>query len=34
MVTNGVNRSAPGQLNLTFWWGSSGTVTIDEIRFE
>lgn len=34
MVTNGVNRTAPGQLNMTFWWGSSGTITIDEIRFE
>jgi hypothetical protein len=34
MVTNGVNRSSPGQLNMTFWWGSSGTITIDEIRFE
>ena len=34
MVTNGVNRTAPGQLNMTFWWGSNGTITIDEIRFE
>lgn len=34
MVAQGINRAAPGQLQLTFWWGSSGTVTIDEIRFE
>jgi hypothetical protein len=34
MVTNGVNRSAPGQLQMNFWWGSNGTITIDEIRFE
>ncbi len=34
MVTAGMNRAAPGQLNLTFWWGNSGTITIDEIRFE
>ncbi len=34
MSTAGMNRAAPGQLQLTFWWGASGTVTIDEIRFE
>jgi len=34
MAGQGINRAAPGQLQLTFWWGSSGTVTIDEIRFE
>lgn len=34
MSTNGVNRASPGQLELSFWYGSSGTITIDEIRFE
>lgn len=34
MAAQGINRASPGQLQLTFWWGSSGTVTIDEIRFE
>lgn len=34
LVANGVNRTTPGQLNMTFWHGSSGTVWIDEIRFE
>lgn len=34
MAANGINRAAPGQLNMTFWWGSTGTITIDEIRFE
>ncbi|NOV04807.1 DUF4832 domain-containing protein [Paenibacillus planticolens] len=34
LVSNGVNRTAPGQLTMSFWWGSSGTITIDEIRFQ
>ncbi|WP_199731753.1 DUF4832 domain-containing protein [Cohnella endophytica] len=34
LVANGVNRSAPGQLTMAFWYGSSGTIWIDEIRFE
>ncbi len=34
MSSNGVNRASPGQLELSFWYGSSGTITIDEIRFE
>lgn len=33
MEANGVNRSSPGQLNLEFWNGKSGTIHIDEIRF-
>ncbi|MFD0670969.1 fibronectin type III domain-containing protein [Cohnella sp. GCM10027633] len=33
LVANGVNRSAPGQLTMTFWHGGSGTIWIDEIRF-
>ncbi len=33
MVTNGINRTSPGQLNLEFWFRKSGTVYIDEIRF-
>ncbi|QJD83896.1 DUF4832 domain-containing protein [Cohnella herbarum] len=34
LVANGVNRSAPGQLTMAFWYGGSGTIWIDEIRFE
>jgi hypothetical protein len=34
LVANGVNRTSPGQLNFTFWHGYSGTIYIDEIRFE
>lgn len=34
LAANGVNLVLPGQLNMTFWWGSSGEITIDEIRFE
>lgn len=32
MEANGVNRTSPGQLNLEFWFGKSGTICIDEIR--
>ncbi|MFC5405544.1 fibronectin type III domain-containing protein [Cohnella soli] len=34
LVANGVNRSSPGQLAMSFWYGASGTIWIDEIRFE
>lgn len=34
LAANGVNQTAPGQLQMTFWQGFSGTVWIDEIRFE
>ncbi|WP_168735464.1 DUF4832 domain-containing protein [Cohnella fermenti] len=34
LAANGVDRSSPGQLQLTFWHGSTGTVWIDELRFE
>ncbi|WP_168122327.1 fibronectin type III domain-containing protein [Paenibacillus sp. HB172176] len=34
LEANGVNRTSPGQLQLSFWHGQSGTVWIDEIRFE
>lgn len=34
LAANGVNRSAPGQMTMTFWHGGSSTVWIDEIRFE
>ena len=34
MSTNGVNRASPGQLQMSFWLGKSGTTYIDEIRFE
>jgi hypothetical protein len=29
-----VNTAAPRDLNLSFWWGGTSTVVIDEIRFE
>jgi hypothetical protein len=32
--SNGMSRTSPGQLQLTFWYGSSGKITIDEIRLE
>ncbi|MBB6734676.1 DUF4832 domain-containing protein [Cohnella zeiphila] len=34
LAANGVNRASPGQLQMSFWYGSAGTVWIDEIRFE
>jgi hypothetical protein len=34
LASNGVNQSSPGQLQMSFWHGSTGTVWIDEIRFE
>jgi hypothetical protein len=30
----GISRTMPGQLQMSFWWGASGQVSIDEIRFE
>ncbi len=33
LAANGVNLSAPGQLTMSFWWGGSSTIWIDEIRF-
>lgn len=34
LAASGVDRSSPGQLQMSFWHGSAGTVWIDEIRFE
>lgn len=34
LVSNGVDRSSPGQLTMTFWHGGNSSVWIDEIRFE
>ncbi|MCK9860036.1 DUF4832 domain-containing protein [Paenibacillus sp. ATY16] len=34
LASNGVDRSSPGQLTMTFWHGGNSTVWIDEIRFE
>jgi len=34
LAANGVSRTSPGQLQLSFWNGQSGTLWIDEIRFE
>lgn len=33
MEANGINRTSPGQMNMEFWNGKSGTLYIDEIRF-
>ncbi len=34
MAINGINTRNPGALRLSFWWGGTSTVVIDEIRFE
>lgn len=34
LSANGVDRSNPGQLTMTFWHGGNGTIWIDEMRFE
>ncbi|WP_164472811.1 DUF4832 domain-containing protein [Cohnella candidum] len=34
LAANGVDKASPGQLQMSFWYGSAGTVWIDEIRFE
>lgn len=34
LAANGVNKTAPGQLQMSFWFGNASTVWIDEIRFE
>lgn len=34
LAANGVDRSTPGQLSMTFWHGGNSSVWIDEIRFE
>ena len=34
LASKGVDRSSPGQLTMTFWHGGSGTIWIDDIRFE
>ncbi len=34
LVANGVNRTSPGTLNLNFWQGAGGSITIDQIWFE
>jgi hypothetical protein len=34
MTANGINAHSPGRLALSFGWGGSGTIVIDEIRFE
>lgn len=31
---HGINKQSPGQLQMSFWWGGSSTLFIDEIRFE
>ncbi|MEV0563001.1 DUF4832 domain-containing protein [Dactylosporangium sp. NPDC050588] len=33
LVANGINRANPAQLAMGFWYGGSGTVTIDSISF-
>ncbi|WP_379131664.1 fibronectin type III domain-containing protein [Paenibacillus sp. sgz500958] len=34
LVAKGVNRTSPGQLEMSFWHGGNSSVWIDEIRFE
>ncbi|GAA5198505.1 hypothetical protein GCM10023322_72080 [Rugosimonospora acidiphila] len=34
MAANGINRASPGQLAMGFWYGGSGTITIDSISFQ
>jgi chitodextrinase len=34
LAANGVNRAAPGQLAMGFWYGAAGTITIDSISFQ
>jgi chitodextrinase len=34
MTANGINRAAPGQLAMGFWFGGNSSISIDEIRFE
>ena len=34
MAGNGIDAKRPGELQLTFWWGGTSTIVIDEIRFE
>jgi hypothetical protein len=33
LAANGVNRAAPGQLAMGFWYGGTSTVTIDGFSF-
>ncbi len=34
LAANGISSTAPGQLALSFWHGGSGSVWIDQIRFD
>ncbi len=34
LAGNGISASSPGQVSMGFWYGRSGTVTIDQISFE
>jgi chitodextrinase len=34
LVANGINRAAPGQLAMGFWYGGAGSITIDSITFQ
>jgi chitodextrinase len=34
MAANGINRGAPGQLALAFWYGGNGSISIDSISFQ
>ncbi|HWB34792.1 MAG TPA: DUF4832 domain-containing protein, partial [Rugosimonospora sp.] len=34
MAANGINRAAPGQLAMGFWYGGASTITIDSISFQ
>jgi hypothetical protein len=34
MNAAGIDATAPGELRLNFWQGESGTLHVDEVRFE
>ncbi|MFF5076441.1 DUF4832 domain-containing protein [Actinoplanes sp. NPDC000266] len=34
LVANGINRTSPGQLSMSFWHGGNSTITIDSIGFQ
>ncbi|MDG6101877.1 fibronectin type III domain-containing protein [Dactylosporangium aurantiacum] len=34
LTSNGISRTAPGQLAMGFWYGGTSTITIDSITFQ
>ncbi|WP_237105967.1 hypothetical protein [Nonomuraea sp. MG754425] len=33
LAANGIDRVSPGRLAMGFWYGGSGTITIDSLSF-